>query len=875
MEYICGMDLLERGPALLELSRLLSEAREGHGRLVFVGGEAGIGKTSLVRRFAGMVGDRTPVLMGGCDPLSTPRPLAPLIDIADRFPGSGISLAAGKDQIFRETLSALTSATNAVIIVFEDVHWADDATLDLVRVIGRRIHDCRALLIATYRDDETGHRHPLRQVLGDTATAPGVRRLTIAPLSLASVQAMTAGTALRAQDLFRQTGGNPFFVTEILATGRNEIPGTVRDAVLSRVSRLSAEARAVLEASSVIGFRIEPWLLNTVAPGSSSALEENLHSGVLTTDGPSYSFRHELARVAVLDSILPHSRLDLNRRVLDALLTLPPEQQDAARIAHHADEAGDGAVVVRYAPDAARRASRLSAHREAMAQYQRALRYKDRLPEEECARVLAEYAHECAATDDYDTAVASAREAHSHWRRIGDRFNEGAILGFISGCLLSTARVDEARAASVEAITLLERFPPSPELAESYARRSRISTSDRDLDEGVRWSEKALEIARSINDVRNQSIALNRLGSARLAQNDEGEQVLLIALQLAHDASLPVEAVGAYISLATILIERREFTRAETYLNEGLAYAEEHQLDGFLTPSLGLLALLKMYTGRWSEVEDAAARVLGRPRVNIISRMYSLNAIGKLYARRGDPRSSGVIDELRTASAQTPMFRYHAPMLAADAEAAWLSGDTSRAGKTASLLLDLALEKRHPWLAGEALVILSRIGERPPPPDWIALPYALELKHEWRAAAHKWRDHGCPYEAADVLAQSADADDLIGALAEFDRLEAAPAAMRVRKRLREMGIRGIPRGPRESTRSNEAGLTRREIEIVQLLSEGLTNSQIAERVFLSPKTVDHHVSNVLSKLGIHTRSHVGREAARLGLLQNGEPKAGK
>ncbi|HEX5520257.1 MAG TPA: response regulator transcription factor, partial [Longimicrobiaceae bacterium] len=158
---------------------------------------------------------------------------------------------------------------------------------------------------------------------------------------------------------------------------------------------------------------------------------------------------------------------------------------------------------------------------------------------------------------------------------------------------------------------------------------------------------------------------------------------------------------------------------------------------------------------------------------------------------------------------------------------------------------------------------------------WIAPPFALQLAGRWVEAAAEWQRRGCPYEAAAALAESGGVDELRAALADFERLGARPAAQRAAQRLRELGVRRIPRGPRPSTRTHPAGLTRREAEIVQLLAEGLRNQEIATRLFLSPKTVDHHVSRVLAKLDVPSRGAAVHEAARRGLLQSRGPGAPK
>jgi DNA-binding CsgD family transcriptional regulator/tetratricopeptide (TPR) repeat protein len=866
------LNLLERGPVLLELSRYLVEADKGHGRLVFVGGEAGVGKSWLVRRFAELIGERTRLLIGSCDPLSTPRPLGPLLDIVDRLDGQ-VDLSRSKDEIFRDLLSAISSSKAATVLAFEDVHWADEATLDLLRFLARRIEDRRAVIIATFRKDEVGDLHPLRRVLGDIATASGVRRLTIEPLSLASVRTMAASSGLDVNELYRQTGGNPFFVSEILATPDELIPPTVRDAVMARVARLSSTGRTALETASVIGFRSEPWLLTAIAGEDTAGIDECLESGVLLADDDdgTYTFRHDLARIAVLDSVAPRRRRELNHRLFDLLQNRPATQHDTARLAHHADEAGDGDAVIEFAPKAARRAAQLNAHGDAIAQYQRALRFADRLAPDEMADILGEYARECAATDRYDEAITVSQQALEHWKNSGDRFKEAEMLGFLCGCLVSNGRAYEAQPLCSKSIELLEQFPRGAELAEAYVRQARILILERELDDAIHWSLKAFHLAEGIGDVRTRILALHRLGSATLLMgDDQGEAILKNALSLARESRLPVEASGIYVALASNLFELYEFDRAEPYLTESMTFADEHQLGGFLTLTLGLYSLLKMYTGRWDEVEEPAHSVLNREHVSVVGRILARAALGRLYARKGDARAWKFLDDALEIAGPTRMAMYLRPVYAARAEAAWLEGDLDRARKEARSGLDLSVSRQHPWFGGELLSWLTLAGESVDIPEWVAPVFAMQIGGDWQGAADEWRRRGCPYEAAHVALESDDEDALRDALSELERLGAEPAAKRARRRLRELGIKNIPRGPHESTRSNSAGLTRREIEIAQLLSDGLRNNEIAERLFLSPKTVDHHVSSVLSKLGVKVRAQVRGEAERRGLLKNGE-----
>ena len=863
------MELLERGDLLLELSRLLGEADAGAGRLAFVAGEAGIGKTSLVRRFGELVRDRATVLTGGCDPLSTPRPLGPLLDVAPRLPGATVRISEGKDTLFRDVLDALGAAgARPLVLVFEDLHWADEATLDLVRFLARRVEDRRALLIGTYRDDEVGDRHPLRLVLGDVATAPAVRRLVLPPLSPRAVGELAAGSGMDADALAERTGGNPFFVTEILAAAGERIPGTVRDAVLARAARLPEPARAVLDAAAVIGFRSEPWLLLEVTGAAPADVDACVSAGVLSREDDVLVFRHELAREAVLDAIFPARGLTLHRAVLDALRA-SPGPADLTRLAHHAEAAGDRAAVLEFAPEAARRAARLHAHREAAAQYARALRCADGLPPAERAGLLEALAYEHYLTDGIAESLAARREALELWRSAGDRLREGDTLRWLSRLQWFLGRNAEADQAGRAALDVLEGLPPGGELAMAYSNWAQLRMLRHDLAGAVAWGERAIALAEELGDTATLAHALNNVGTATCYSDlPRGTALLERSLALALEHGLEEHVARAYTNLGSAHVALHRFTSGDRYLAEGIAYSVAHDLDSWRLYMLGWVAVSDLHQARWDAADQAARTVLGHPRVSSVSRVQALVVRGRIAARRGDRGDTGLLDEALRIAAQMGELQRLAPACAALAELAWLCGEPLRGESEARAVLEVAMSHRDPWRAGELLFWTGRAGVPvPAAPEWIARPYALQFAGAWAEAAAEWRTLGCPYEAAAALAETGQPDDLRAALAEFERLGAVPAAQRTLRRLRAAGVRGIPRGPRPSTRTHPAGLTRREAQVAGLVAQGLRDAEIARRLFLSPRTVGHHVSQVLAKLGVRTRG----EAAHA--LQTGESEA--
>lgn len=866
------MRLLERGTYLEALRARLEEARRGRGSFVFLGGEAGVGKTSLVRWFCDGMRSDARVAVGTCEPLSTPGALGPVIEVAGALDEEVARLfeedGRQRRRGFRRLLEVLSARGRPALVVLEDLHWADEATLDFVRFAGRRVADTSALLIGTYRDDEVGASHPLRVLLGDLATAAGIHRVTLVPLTRAAVSVMAEGSGLDAEALYRRTGGNPFFVTEILASGGQELPETVRDAVLARAARLSPQARVVLEACAVAGVRTEPWLLEGVGHHDVNAVEECLTRGMLLQQEGMLTFRHALARYAVLDSLSPQRARVLHRQILGVLRSGPVAAQDPARLAHHAEAAGDAEAVLAFAPEAARRAAALGAHREAAAQIERALRFADTLSGPDRAELLEAYAEQCWITERLADSIAADLEAARIWREQGERDREAVVLLRLARTYVRDGRNADAERASLNALKILDARPASAHLAAAYRTRAMLLMMDRQNQEAILFGQRAIELARRFDDVESLVLAHNFVGSALilLGRSGDGKPYLENSLSVALQYDLDHLAAWAYWNLSSALGEVYEFHDAERYLADGIAYCAERDLDTSRSYMMAWKSLVDLYRGRWEEAAQTATAVLARPGTAATSRIMALIALGRLRARRGDPGAEQALDEALALAQPTGTLQRVAPARAARAEAAWLAGDRDRTAEEARAAYDLALSRSHPWFAGELAYWCWVGGEHFDAPDWIAAPFALEIAGRWREAAAEWDRLGCSYEAARALSNGDDSDALRQALLTFERLGARPMAAVVSRRLREMGVRQIPRGPRPTTRTHPAGLTAREAEVLGLLAEGLAYADIARRLHVSLKTVEHHVSSVLSKLGARTRAEAVREATRRGLV---------
>jgi len=860
-----GLPLVERSGELELLAETLERVRDGGaGELLFVAGEAGVGKTSLLRAFADE-GGATQVLWGACDPLFTPRPLGPLLAPAERGGGALEELlrdGALPHEVAAELAREL-ARRRASVFVLDDVHWADEATLDVLRLLARRIERVAAVVIASYRDDELASTHPLRRVLGELATSRSVRRLRLAPLSPAGVAELAAGSVFDPEELHRRTGGNPFFVVEALAAGEETIPVTVRDAVLARAARLSPDARALLGAAAVVPQRVELWLLEELTGAAPAPVDECVGAGMLVADGSGVAFRHELARLAIEESLPPHRRLHLHRRALAALATPPDGVLDFARLAHHADAAGDVGAVLRFAPAAGDRAAALGAHREAAAQYGRALRFGDRLAPGVRADLLERRSRSCYVTDQSDEAIDALERALRCRRDLGDRVGEAEALRQLSWILWCPGRAAESDRVAREAVALLEPLPPDAAHARAYVNLGEICCLRLRVDEGIGWSLRGLALAERVGETETFIRALLCVGGWTGDRAKQGA-----GLELARRKGLDDYVGIAAIGMAASALEEQRFEDADNILAEGVAFCGERGLERNRLYLLDLLARLELLRDRWMEAIEAAELVLRTPKTSVTPRIGALSTLGRLRARRGDPGASALLEEALALAEPTETLLNLGPVALARAEAALLAGEPERLAAETQMVFDEAVERRVAPVAGGLAVWRRRAGIEEPTPPGLLAPFSLELAGNREQAAEAWARLGCGYEAALALAWADDDALLLRALEDLQRLGAAAAGRLVARRLRERGVRRLPRGPRPATRDNPAGLTAQELEVLRLLAEGHTNPVIADRFYVSPRTVDRHVSSLLRKLDAGTRGQAVAAARRMGLVQD-------
>ncbi len=850
--------LLEREGELATLIGLVDDLGTDGGKVVLIRGEAGIGKSALVEAFVGSLDRRTQVISGACDDLFIPQALGPFWDMARAEPLLREPLYAGdRPRLVEALISLISRPDRPSVVVIEDTHWADEGTFDAIRYIGRRIARTNGILLLTYRDGEVDYDHPLRGVVGDLP--PGdVVRLQLGGLSLAAVTQLVGEAGIDAGDTYRATRGNPLLVAEMGVAAQGGIPGSLQDSLLGRLRRLTTGSQEMLKLLSVIPEPIPSVDAQRLPGVDSDRLDECITRGFIEVEAGRVSFRHDLIRRAVEASLAEHER----RAKFAAVLAGLPEETHPCLLIHCAREVEDVDRLIDLAPRSARYAATTGSHQQAAEDFREVGPHLALIDPHERAPLLDEWAREEFLVDDIEEALRLNELAGDLYHELDDRGAVSRALAWRAHYLENSGRREAAMDAARAAVAALGEAATGADLANALEVNAYLQmmagnvTAVRDL------VARALEAGGPDIDETVRIRSLNHRGIVdNIANYPKGRRSLDEARKRAETAGQWFEECRALLNHAWAAAEARDVTVALDYARRGIASAERHELPILEAYVSALYARALEMAGRWHEAADIARGLLDAAS---ITRMVALPVIGTIDLRRGRPETETLLAEAWEIASATGEVQRTSPAAMAIGEQAWLTGTPLVGSEDLVRAMHDALELGFSWSPGAIAVWLWRCDLLDEAPHRIAAPYRASIEGRARDAAATWERLGIPYERALALSDG-DVPDQLEALELLETLGATAVAAKLRKTLRDRGVT-VTRGKGKATRGNEAGLTARQAEVLRLLGRGMSNTQIADELFVSPRTVENHVAAVLDKLDVSSRSEAVERARSSALL---------
>lgn len=850
--------LLERDGELVALGTLVDQLDRTGGRVVLIRGEPGIGKSALVEGFAASRAHDSRIHRGSCDDLFISQPLGPFWDMAraERSLAGPVS-EADRPRLLEALLSLLSEPSRPSIMIIEDTQWADEATFDVIKYVGRRIARTNAILILTYRDGEIDHDHPLRGVIGDIP-AQNVIRIQLQGLSLGSVASMLGDSGLDPAEVFEATRGNPFLIIESASSDGEGMPSSLADSVMARLRRLSTEAHEMLKTLAIIPEPIRRQDALGLPGVDASGLDECVQRGLLDVANDTVGFRHELIRREIESMLPPNERRARTITVLEGL----PEETYPYLLIHCAVEVGDVDRLVDLAPRSARYAASAGSHVQAVEEFRQIGPYLDRLDAMELGMVLDVWAREELLVNVVAEAIRLNGLARDHYRALGDRDAESRALSQAAHYYQHAGQSDRAEQAVRDAIDVLGAGPDGAALARALEVNAYLLVMAGKVADVPRLIERTLEAGGPDIDETVLIRSLNHKGMvANIVHYPDGRAYLDAARQRAETAGLWFEEGRALVNHAWAALEAHDLPVASDYVQRAIASAVRHEIPLMEGYARAKYARVLDLQGAWDQAaEHARMADLGPPFLRVVA----LPVLGVIEARRARPSARETLRQAWAAAVAADQYERTASAAMAIAEHAWITGIEDVSSAELDRVMKTGLARGLSWSAGKIAVWRWELGQLSSAPQGIAEPYRLLIDGHASEAAAIWGARGVPYERALAMMHGSEADQL-AALESFETLGATAVAAKLRMELRNRGI-AVPRGKGRHTRRHAAGLTARQAEVLQLLAEELTNTEIADRLFISPRTAEHHVAAVLDKLDVSSRDEAVSRAQADGLV---------